>query len=244
MTTAPGRVATLPAGGRGADALVRRIGELAGVRRAGELTATPEHRLLPVAEPLRPLLPGLRRGGSVVVTGSRYLLLAVMAPVTWAGGWTAVVGMPELGLLAAAQAGVALERTALVPDPGPHWPAVTAALLDGLDLVVVAPNGPVNDRVAGQLAARARRSGAVLVAYGPWPGADLTLSASPGRWEGLARGHGRLRARELTVTAYGRGAAARPRQVRVLLPDPAGRPAPAPVTDRRPVLTVVEGEAA
>ena len=40
--------------------------------------------------------------------------------------------------MAAAEAGVALERLALVPYPGADLMAVAAALLDGLDLVAVA----------------------------------------------------------------------------------------------------------
>jgi len=47
--------------------------------------------------------------------------------------------MPDLGLLAAYELGVDLERLALVPEPGPDWPQVVAALLDGIDVVVVAP---------------------------------------------------------------------------------------------------------
>jgi hypothetical protein len=66
-------------------------------------------------------------------------------------------------------------------------------------------------------------------------------------WEGLGEGRGRLRRRELTITARGRGAAVRPRSARVQLPDPAGRLAPAPLSERpaagRPMLTVVPGEA-
>lgn len=212
---------------------------LAGVvRRASDLSeATSGHdRMLPVAAELRPLLPGLRRGSTVsVAAGLTSLVPALLAAASTGGAWTAVVGMPNLGVLAAAQVGVALERLALVPHPGPEWPAVVAALLDGLDVVVVAPPGPVPDRVASRLAARARQRGSVLVPYGHWAGADLTLAAEAATWSGLGTGHGRLRCRELVVTARGRGAAARPRQARVLLPDPAGRLAALAADDRLPV---------
>jgi hypothetical protein len=206
---------------------VRRASDLAGAAAAGGVD-----RLLPVVPGLHPLLPGggLRRGSTVAVTpGTSSLVLALLAGAATAGGWSAVVGMPGLGALAAAQAGIALERLALVPDPGPEWTTVVAALLDGMDLVVVAPPGPVPTRVAGRLAARARQRGSVLLAYGPWEGAALTLTAGSWEWEGLGAGGGRLRCRELTVTARGRGAASRPRRVRVRLPDPAGRLAPTPL---------------
>src|SRR5690606_35645740 len=169
----------------------------AGMRRASDLAAATAGAradlLLPVAPQLRPLLPGLRRGGSVAVRGGTSVLLALLAEASASGAWSAVVGMPDLGLRAAAEAGVALERLALVPWPGPEWTTVVAALLDGIEVVVVAPPGPVSDRTAGRLAARARQRGSVLVACGQWPGAELTLTAGPGEWSGLGRGHGRDR---------------------------------------------------
>ncbi|MFS8520708.1 MAG: hypothetical protein FWJ87_04805 [Micromonosporaceae bacterium] len=203
---------------------MRRASDLA----AGGTAGARADRLLPVAPQLRPLLPGLRRGGSVAVHAGTSVLLALLAEASASGAWSAVVGMPDLGLRAAAEAGVALERLALVPWPGPEWTTVVAALLDGVEVVVVAPPGPVGDRTAGRLAARARQRGSVLVACGQWPGAELTLTAGPGEWSGLGRGHGRLRFRELEITAQGRGAAARPRRVRVRLPDPTGRLAAVP----------------
>ncbi len=214
---------------------VYRASELAEATEAGGID-----RWLPVAAPLRPLLPGgaLRRGTTVAVgAGASSLVLALLAPVTSGGGWAAVVGMPALSALAAAQAGAVLERLAWVPRPGLQWTAVVAALLDGFDLVVVAPPRPVDQRLARRLAARARQRGAVLMPYGAWEGVDLTLTAGPGEWSGLGLGRGRLRCRELTITARGRGAAERPRQVRVRLPDPTGRLAEAP--ENRPTLVPV-----
>jgi hypothetical protein len=224
---------------------------LAGaVRRASDLheVAGSPDRVLPVPPELRPLLPGLRRGSTVsVAPGFTSLVPALLAAASTGGAWVAVVGMPGLGAPAAAQVGVVLERLALVPYPGPEWPAVVAALLDGLDVVVVAPPGPVTDRVASRLAARARQRGSVLVSYGEWTGADLALAAGAAAWSGLGAGHGRLRCRELTITARGRGAATRPRRVRVRLPDPGGRLAPAPApapAPARPALTVIDADAA
>ena len=134
------------------------------------------------------------------------------------GSWCAVVGMPRLGLVAAAEAGVAVERFALVPHPGPDWAAVVAALIDGVDIVVVATPGPVAAPVASRLAARARQRGAVLVPVGHWPGADLTLTVTGATWHGLSQGRGRLRTRELEVYVHGRGAAARGRRATLSLP--------------------------
>ncbi|TDB66107.1 MULTISPECIES: hypothetical protein, partial [unclassified Micromonospora] len=150
------------------------------------------HRTLPVAPELTGLLPyrGLRRGSTIAVSASRprrsggtSLVLALLAEASRAGSWCAVVGVPTLGAGAAAELGIALDRLALVPDPGPEWPTVVAALIDGVDVVVTAVPQAVSASVAGRLAARARQRGCVLVPYGRWDGADVTLQVVRGVWE-------------------------------------------------------------
>ena len=170
---------------------------------------------------------GLAASGS----GGTSLLLALLSAASQSGSWCAVVGVPALGALAAAESGIALDRLALVPNPGPDWPTVVAALIDGMDVVVVAVPGPVAGSITGRLVARARQRGSVLVSLGPWAGADVTLQVVHGEWEGLDAGHGRLRRRRVTITARGRGAAARPREVTLWMPGttaPPGRAEPAP----------------
>jgi hypothetical protein len=178
-------------------------------------------RVLPVLPVLRRLLPGggLRRGSTVATSGATSLLIALLAEASQAGSWCAVVGLPTLGAQAAAEAGIALDRLALVPYPGPEWSTVVAALLDGIDIVVAVPPGPIAASMSSRLAARARQRGSVLVAYGNLPGADLVLTASHRRWMGLDAGDGRLCQHEMTVVARGRGAAAQPRQTQIALAD-------------------------
>jgi hypothetical protein len=153
-------------------------------------------------------------------------LLALLAAASQAGSWCAVVGMPQLNPVAAAELGIVLERLAFVPYPGTHWTAAVAALLDGFDLVVAAPPGPIAASVASRLAARARQRGSVLLPAGPlsatWTGADLIVEAVRGEWCGLGAGRGRLRARQLTVRAWGRGSASAPRETTAMLPAASG----------------------
>lgn len=192
---------------------------------ASDLTRAPSGRvrMLPVQAGLEGLFPwgGLRRGSTVSVHGSTSLLLALLAAPTASDSWAAVVGLPDLGVLAAAELGVAVDRLALVRRPGADLPAVVAALLDGMDLVV-APRARLTDAQVRRLSARARHRGAVLLAAGPWPGADLELRCARARWHGLGDGCGRLTRREVTVQARGRGAAARPVRAVVQLPDAGG----------------------
>jgi hypothetical protein len=179
---------------------------------------------LPV--PTAPELAGLvelRTGGAYRVD-STSLALALLAPPSRAGGWTALVGVDDLGVEAAAAAGLDLDRTVVVPAPGEHWLEVTAALVDVLPMVLLRPPAGVPEkalaRTAGRLGARLRKRSATLLAQGPWPGCEARLSIAGSRWtgvgEGTADGHGRLRARQV-VLACRRGTAP-PQHVTVWLP--------------------------
>jgi hypothetical protein len=209
--------------------------------RARPVTLARE-RTLPVPEPLRSLLPdgALARGSAVAVvgTGATSLALNLVAASSLAGSWVVVVGLPELGLAAAAEAGIDLRRLALVaaPDPG-RWAAVVAALVGGVDLIVVDGRAPLAHPGREAAAVRGGERGSVLVPVTPgsltttrrpgaWP-ADVTLSVAVGRWEGLGDGHGHLCRRRVRVEAEGRGRAARSRRAELWLPSERG-PATSP----------------
>lgn len=208
---------------------VARLAALPGVSTASRVAAQAERaratgRVLPVVPALAGLLPdtGLRRGSTVAVHGGTSLLLALLAAATEAGSWAAVVGMPSLGIAAAAEYGVDVTRLALVPRPGVELPAVVAALLDGVDLVVVQPE-TVPAAVARRLSARARHRGAVLLSSGAWPAADVELSCRRSPWSGPSSGYGHLQSRQVQVRSHGRGAAARPQTATLHLPSPDGQ---------------------
>ena len=195
-------------------------------------------RVLPVLGPLEPLFParGLRRGSVVTVEGATSLALSLLAAASGEGSWCAAVGMPSLGLAAAAELGVVLERFPLVasarPGAGPGgWGWVVAALADAVDVVLARPPSRVRPADARRLTARVRERGAVLVvAGGGWPEpAEVRLEVVSSTWEGIGQGHGRLLGRRVEVVAGGRGAAARERRVPLWLPHPDGglrEPAP------------------
>ncbi len=183
--------------------------------------------VLPVVAALARLLPagGLRRGTTVALPpgpAATSLLWASLVTASADGAWVGIVGRPDLGLVAAAEAGMRLERLALVPRPGAELLAVTSALLDGLDVVVMAGTQQVAAGERQRLAARARQRGAVLFSLGPWPGADVRLSCADARWNGVGAGldggSGRLGERRVEVQVSGRGLAPAGRAQRLLLP--------------------------
>jgi hypothetical protein len=192
-----------------------RLAEVAGRVRP---TIGAADRLIAVPGPLGDALPGggLRRGAVVTVdgvhgSGATSVVLTLAAAVTAVGEWAAIVDRDgTFGGRAAAEAGVVLERFAVVRRAPPNtWATVVAALLDGFAFVAadVPPRCRLGD--ARRLTARARERAATLVALGPWPAeAALRLHARSSRWSGLGVGHGLLAQRELRVDVVGRGAPA------------------------------------
>lgn len=206
------------------------IAALALVAERVRPTTLARERVHPVLPPLESLLPdgGLRRGSSVSVSGPAAisLALALAAAASDDGAWVAAVGFPSLGLAAAAEFGVALERFVLVAEPPPSvWANTIAALVDAFPLVLVQAGGRVKLGDGRRLGARVRERGAVLfqVGTGAWPeGADVDLRVDHAVWEGLGDGHGHLQGRRVRVTGTGRRSAARPRQAELWLPGPDG----------------------
>jgi hypothetical protein len=182
------------------------------------------NRALPTLPAVSDLLSGaaLRAGSAYSVRGSTALVMALMAGPSADGAWCGVVGLPSFGAEAARGLGVDLERLVLVPDPGHDWLNVVAALIDALTVVVVRPPGEVTPGEASRLAARLRTRGAMLIAFGSWPGSEARLEVESNVWTGLGEGEGLLTARRATVVVTGRGAAVRPRRHQLWLPAPDG----------------------
>src|ERR1700759_2790992 len=157
---------------------------------ADDLLPDSEARL-PVPPLLATVLPdALPRGTFAVLSGARSLSLSMVAAVTAAGGHAAIVGQPDVGLLAAVEMGADLSRLAVIPEPGADPVEVAAVLMDGMDLVVLGLAGrSVSATRARAVVARARqKGGTVLVTGGDWQGASTRLEAGGCGCEGPGGG--------------------------------------------------------
>lgn len=199
-------------------------------------------RLLPVVPPLTGLFPdrGLRRGTTIVVTGRTPIptsgpesgggavsvALSLLAAASASGSWCALVGLTGVGGVAAHDVGIDLSRLALIPQPQAAWAEVTAALVDGVDLVVLCPPFPPRPAMARRLAARVRDRRAVLVVIplrSGWPDhPDVTLHVDDMDWDGIGTGEGYLSRRRMRIVATGRRSSGRPRQRHLWLPSTTG----------------------
>ena len=182
-----------------------------------------QDQLLPLRSDLAPLFPwnGLKRGTVIEITSS-VITMALLAEATTQGSWAAVVGSPEMGLAAAREQGVALERLVVVHRPPLDQAAtVIAALVDALDVVVVGPRLLQRSVDARRLSARARERGSVLVSRGGWmEGPDVSLHVRAQHFVGMSEGHGHLSGWSVDVETSGRGAASRPRRATLTLARP------------------------
>lgn len=216
---------------------------LARAALVGQPVALAEEKLLPVLDPLLPLVPraGLVRGQTVACQGAAAmsLALALAAAPTAAGSWAAVVGLPAVGIQAAAELGVAVERTIFVAAPPPdQWAVVLAAAVDGADVVIApTPARSVPLAEVRRLQARLQARGGVLLVVGDAGplASDVALHTEVLGWEGIGDGYGHLTSRRVLVNVAGRRAG-RPRRHELLLPGPGGAPAVAPALQAVPDL--------
>jgi hypothetical protein len=173
--------------------LRRKMAAISGKVGPGRRGQVPSNEVLPESESLLPLpgslaevLPNtLPRGTVAVLSGARSLSLSMVAAVTAAGGHAAIVGQPDVGLLAAVEMGADLSRLAVIPEPGADPVEVAAVLMDGMDLVVLGLGGrSVPATRARAVIARARQKGCtLLVTGGDWQGASARLEARVSGYE-------------------------------------------------------------
>jgi len=173
--------------------------------------ALPESEsLLPLPESLGLPAAALPRGTVAVVSGARSLPLSIVAAVKAAGGHAAIVGQPDVGLLAAVEMGADLSRLAVIPDPGADPLEVAAVLMDGMDVVLLGLGGrSVPATRARAVVARARQRGCtLLVAGGDWQGASIRLEARVSGYDvtggRLSPGCGRISRVRVAMRAGGR----------------------------------------
>jgi hypothetical protein len=191
-------------------------------------TVAASERTLPVDPCLAGLLPALQRGSTIACGGRAgvSLALAIAAAPSREGAWVGVAGLPELGIRAAVDMGVALERLVMVTGD-PPWVDVLAAMIDGFDVILVGPGvghgaARLGAGAVRRLQARAQSRGVVMLTVGvPALGADLQLSTDDDQWVGLGQGHGVATGRRVSVELGGRRMP-RPRRTTVWLPDAGG----------------------
>ena len=148
---------------------LRLAEERTGLRDCAALTV---QRALPAA-------PSAWQGSGVLtLQGSTTVLLAALALRQGATGWCGVIGGDELGWCAATEVGLDLNRVLTVPTSlldDASTPTVTAALLDGVDVLLI--GAPVAERLRPQhrrrLLSRARERGHLILTPARWEGARI-----------------------------------------------------------------------
>lgn len=182
--------------------------------RIGRMQGRPSVLTLATHPALSGLL-ALQPGGSYAVDATSLAFLLMAGPSA-DGAWCAIVGSDRVGLEAAAEAGVDLDRTVWVPDAGTDPASVLGALVDAVGVVMV-DRLSLPEREAVRLRSRLHRRQSVLVVVGDWPRVEARLRLRDQRWIGPDAGHGHLVARQATIEVERGGRVAGSR--RVWLPD-------------------------
>ena len=191
--------------------------------RLHTLAALPDLRsaALPVGDPLSDVLPdGLVRGRTVSCSGDAAVSLALhlVAVATQAGSWLALFDNGRVGLLAAHERGIALQRTVLVSPPcdPSSWSSALATAVDGFEVVVAFPPRGASPADLRRVQARVQARSAVLELVDlrrrvTAPHSEELLATRTRAWHGIADGAGHLESREVEVEVAGRRTA-RPRR--------------------------------
>lgn len=186
-------------------------------------------RVLAVPDALMPIFPygGLSRGLGVAFAGQGAwsVAMAIWAEGLAEDGWLALVGLPDVNLVAAAELGIQLDRVLMIgTPPAQQWASVVAALCEAVDVIAVAPAARVNAQQARRVMARCREHDAVICHLGSlehWPEpVDLTIQSATAwqDWSGIGEGHGFLQQRHVHVTISGRRAHSQTRSVSLAIP--------------------------
>jgi hypothetical protein len=215
-----------------ADLVVALGDRVAPVTLAGE-------RIVTVPAAFADLFPegGLVRGRILTSTGqaATSLALALVAPVVAAGAWLGVVDLPAVGLDAASELGLPLERVVAIDSGGSaeRWPEIMAAAIDGFDVLLTCVPTDVHPAAMRKVATRVQQRGAVVIVLGE-PGAlrsDGDLHSDSSGWSGVGDGHGHLRERTVVVQASGRRFPGRCRR-ELVIPGPSPDPGVVPEPER------------
>lgn len=206
--------------------------------------------VLPVHPVLAPMFgattsatTGLVRGHTVECSGSgaMSLALATVASASRAGSWTAVIGLPDCGAMAAFELGVDLDRTVFIgrPDEG-DIAVVLSAVADGFDLLVVAARtvGRLSAGAMRGLSTRLRGRGVLLtVGRSASLAVDHRLRVVESHWDGVGVGHGHLRRRRVVIDSESRRRGA-PSRHELWLPGASGAPEEIAAVPRRELRLV------
>jgi len=159
---------------------------------------------------------GLVRGRTVLCSGDAAVAMAlrVVSRATQAGSWLGIVGVHNIGVQAASEHGVALQRVVFVqPASGrTEWVNTVAAVADGFDVLMLEVPRGITEADARRVQTRiqARRNALVLIEVTQQSAVrsvfqpDVIMNTATTQWHGIERGAGHVQGRDVQVAVSGR----------------------------------------
>jgi hypothetical protein len=159
---------------------------------------------------------GLVRGRTVLCSGDAAVAMAlrVVSSATQAGSWLGIIGVHNVGVQAASEHGVALQRVVFVQPASSRteWVSTVAAVADGFDVLMLeVPHGITEaDARRVQTRIQARRNALVLIGATKQSAVqsvfqpDVIMNTATTKWHGIERGAGYVQGRDVQVAVSGR----------------------------------------
>ena len=143
--------------------------------------------------------------------GATSFALALLAQATADKLWCAVVGPPDLGIVASTELGVDLDHLVVVTTPRVRVATVLGALVDGCDVLLLRLPVALTRAEMLRLSARVRQRRVLLFllrdaqSHAAWAEApDITTVVRHGEFFGIADGSGRIAARRILLETFHR----------------------------------------
>lgn len=150
---------------------------------------------------LTTLLPhGLTPGSITTTQGSTHTALTLITQHTTNAGWVAIIGAPNINYTTLQDLGANLNHIIVVPHPNENTPQIIAALIEGVDLILLGPAVTLTHAEQRTLTARNRERGTHIISQKPWANARTHITTTHGTWHGTNKGLGRLTNTTYTLT--------------------------------------------
>ncbi|MCU9518853.1 hypothetical protein N7326_03055 [Corynebacterium sp. ES2794-CONJ1] len=170
-----------------------------------------EQEIVALGADLRDIFPhgGLKRRAVALMDSPALLAVEMLAHISSAGLFSAVLGWPELSYAGISESGGQLDRIIAVPEPGAQIWEAAAILAEGLDAIFInSEQATLTPSRARPFLAKVRHGKAAVIVLGTHiPTSWMDIRAQITGFRGIGYGTGRIKSIDMQVTTTVKGIA-------------------------------------